>query len=187
VPRSRLRTGGLSNLVADCAHSGNCPVHPIRSLKSVPDTVFPIARVPSSHSPSRAVNLRQLWMRGYRQGAASSTLSRGKPDLSVNRGESLKHLTIRLALTAGDLYHSMADCLDLVHFDELERQMKVPAVVLNPTFLVVAPCALTRGNLCVFGSPPGVSPASAWIRDECRAHSVSPSFTSSGERTRPIP
>jgi hypothetical protein len=37
------------------------------------------------------------------------------------------------------------------------------------------------------GSPPGVSPASAWIRDECRAHSVSPSFTSIGERTRPIP
>ena len=27
---------------------------PIRSPKSVPDTVFPIARVPSSHSPSRA-------------------------------------------------------------------------------------------------------------------------------------
>jgi len=74
----------------------------------------------------------------YRQGAASSTLSRGKLDLSVNRGESLKDLTIRLALTAGDLYHSMDDCLDPVHFDELERQMKVPAVVLNPTFLVFA-------------------------------------------------
>ena len=75
-------------------------------------------------------------MRGYRQGAASSTLSRGKPDLSVNRGESLKHLTIRLALTAGDLYDSMADCLDPVHFDELERQMKIAVVVLNPTLLL---------------------------------------------------
>ena len=54
----------------------------------------------------------------------------------LNRGESLKHLTIRLALTAGDLYHSMADCVDLVHFDELERQMKVAMIILNPTFLV---------------------------------------------------
>jgi hypothetical protein len=45
---------------------------PIRSPKSVPDTVFPIARVPSSHSPSRAY-------RGFsrRAGAAESARETG--------------------------------------------------------------------------------------------------------------
>ena len=44
----------------------------------------------------------------------------------------------RAVFPAGDLYHSMVDCLVPVHFDELERQMEVAVVVLNPTSLVFA-------------------------------------------------